>query len=207
MTAFIERNVTGYGSFVVKLDEGVFRTILDVERVSGSLIIKMHAGPCEFSSRLVAEHGAKVTCCFRDPRAVILSAMDHGKRTRAGGDASGAFAAILSAADAADAFQHWFEIYSGWQRHGQGHMMAYEALMKYPLEQLGEMRDFLGSMVSDDGVSCIFEENERGKAKAWNFNRGDSGRWRSELSPEDLTIIEDRLGACIVAMGYELVTQ
>lgn len=207
MTAFIERNVTGYGSFVVKLDENVFRTILDVEQEVGSLIVKMHAGPCAFSDRLIAEHGAKVTCCYRDPRAVILSAMDHGKRTRAGGDPSGAFASLLSASDAADACQHWFGIYEGWQADGRGLMLKYETVMDDLRGQLFAMRDFLGCEVSDADACRIYEESERMKAKAWNFNRGDSNRWRSELSLNDLTMIEERLGECIVAMGYDLVTR
>jgi hypothetical protein len=190
--------------FIPSVEDRHIEVLLSIERTFGSFVIKMHRPPEDATKRLVREFNAKVTVCFRDPRDIVLSAIDHGVRTRRGEDPSGAFGDIHSVEDGAKAFKLWSKIYYGWKEFGEALIIRYEDLMRDGLSSLRQLVDFLGLAISEEVIREIRDEHERKKTSAWNFNKGTSERWRSEMSLQQLATCNEMLADDITRMGYVL---
>jgi len=178
--------------------------LVSIERDFGDFVIKMHRPPEDSTRKLVEDFKAKVTCCFRDPRDIVLSAMDHGARTRTGLDKSGAFANIFTVQDGAREFKEWSRIYYEWQKYGHALLIRYEDLLADKLTTLTHMVKFLGMNLGAITVTEICDKHERNKQSAWNYNKGVSHRWRVEMSSEDLAWCNDMLADDITRMGYSI---
>jgi hypothetical protein len=83
-------------------------------------------------------------------------------------------------------------------------MIRYEDLMREGLSSLRQLVDFLGLAISEEVIREIRDEHERKKTSAWNFNKGTSERWRSEMSPQQLATCNEMLADDITRMGYVL---
>ena len=191
--------------FIPTIEDADLATLLKIENDFGDLVIKMHRPPWENNTRrIVEEFNAKVTCCYRDPRDVVLSAIDHGVRTRKGLDKSGAFANIETIDDGIREFKQWVNIYFGWHEYGHALMIKYEDLMADKLSVLKKMADYLGINPGEAVLKKIHDKHQREKETSWNFNKGTSYRWRNEMSESQLATCNELLSEEIMQMGYPI---
>ena len=191
--------------FIPSIQDTHLETLLRIEREFGDLVIKMHRPPSETNTRrLVEEFSARVTCCYRDPRDIVLSAMDHGVRTRNGLDKSGAFGNIITVEDGAREFKQWARIYYGWEKYGRALMIKYEDLMADRLSILTRVANFLEMHPGKQALERICDKHEREKKSAWNFNKGTSYRWKSEMTSDQLERCNELLSEDITRMGYTI---
>ncbi|MGK7935084.1 MAG: hypothetical protein AB4206_04675 [Xenococcaceae cyanobacterium] len=79
---------------------------------------------------------AKATFCYRDPRDIILSAIDHGERTRKGLDSSNACKNMLTIKDSILIVKSWTSNWYKWKEFGKVFFIKYEYLMKNKLAYL-----------------------------------------------------------------------
>lgn len=193
------------GSFYIPAfsDEMLF-SMLDIHSKYGSFVIKTHLPPDKYSRKLVEDHGAKVTCCYRDPRDIILSAIDHGNRTRKGLDESGAFGDIFNVADGIRNVIAWVNIYFGWLDYGHALILQYEDFIPDQAAVLQRMNDFLGLGFNHRILYQLLFDHDLKKTSRKNFNKGTCYRWKTEMDPEDIRLCNDRLHDIILEMGYQL---
>lgn len=190
--------------FVQDFDVKMFNILCKVHDEFGSLVIKTHEPPNEDIKRLIEIQGAKVTCCYRDPRDVILSAIDHGKRTRKGLDKSGAFRDIYTVEDAAKEFVKWSEIYFNWNEYGNVLMVKYESFINDKINTIYRVLKFLGVHLNRNDLLSIHYKQEELKTTKENFNKGVNNRWKNEMSVNELGICNNLLSEIITNMGYTL---
>ena len=126
MEAFSQHS---YGGFLHKVDENSYKMMRKLHRKHGSFVVKIHSTPNKWILKLLEEQIAKLTCSFRDPRDVILSAIDHGERTRRGEDSSGAFKGICTLEDGVRSFKNWVGIFDQWNEIEGVMMIGYEYLI------------------------------------------------------------------------------
>ena len=191
--------------FVSSVTNEIFTTLCSVESKCGSFVIKTHQPPEKNVKRLVEEYGAKVTCCYRDPRDTVLSALDHGKRTRSGNNPTGAFSDMFTIENSAKEVKNWAGIYQGWIEYGQNFMIKYEDLMADQLAILSSMACFLNLSVDKENLNQIYEKHEKAKESAHNFNKGTCYRWKTEMSESEIARCNEILSDEITMMGYALV--
>ena len=190
--------------WVPTVTDDLLEQMLEVDSEYGSFVFKTHGPPERNTVRLIEEFGAKLTCCFRDPRDNVLSMMDHGARTRAGGDRTGAFEQIVTVEDGVNAMKRRGKIYSGWKDNAQVLLIKYEDLMVDKLGTLKNIAQYCGIELYEMVLDSIVEKHELLKEKAWNFNKGTCYRWRSEMSAEDLALCNECIRDEITLMGYPL---
>jgi hypothetical protein len=179
-----ELNKYSYKGFISKIDLEISKELLFISNHYGDLVVKTHDKPSAVIQDLIAGNAAKASFCYRDPRDGILSAIDHGARSRKGLDPTKAFAKIRTVADAIPLARANIESYYQWVAFGNVLLIRYS----YPLEILDQ----------------IYQKHEDLKEKAWNFNTGSIHRWKSEMTPQDLSLCNQLFQQDLLAMGYEV---
>src|SRR5215471_8147671 len=70
------------GRFVEEITPWVAAKLMAIHEKWGSMVVKTHCRVTWSVRALVVSGVARATYCFRDPRDVILSAMDHCRRDK-----------------------------------------------------------------------------------------------------------------------------
>lgn len=175
---------------------------LYVARRHGTIVIKNHWDYNLLQRYLGLMVKTKTTFCYRDPRDVVLSAMDHAKRSREGLDRTKAFIHCSSFGVTLRFVKTLFDRMDLWMQK-EVFWVKYEDLMEDPQLVLTKMVEFLQWDVSDDVIGEVILEQDRLKAKAWNFNKGTSYRWREEMNRVQLEEANTVLAPYIKKLGYD----
>ena len=162
-----------------------FSTILFITRKYGNIVVKVHSKPTWIIKLLITLGLAKATFCYRDPRDTILSAIDHGERTRKGLDPSGACKNMVSIADSIPIVKSWTSHWYKWKKFGKVFFIKYEDLMENKLFYLQEMSDYLNLNLKKEQIEEIYLKHERLKKNAWNFNKDTIERYKTEMNDRD----------------------
>lgn len=180
--------------------------ILKVHAEYGSFVVKTHSILNQEIEELVESGIAKLTFCYRDPRDTVLSAIDHGKKSREGLDGTGAFKDFYSVKDALGFVEWSINLYETYSLYEQALLIEYNDLMGNKHSHLERIADHLSLSVNSQQVHEIYTKHESLKEnkKAWNFNKGTTERWKTEMPLDDLRLLESRYGKQIRRMGYEL---
>ena len=191
-------------SFFSDIDLDTFNLLKEIHDHYGGFVIKTHCLPNEYTDSLTAHNISKITCCYRDPRDIILSTIDHGIRTRQGKDKSGAYKDVYSVYDGIQRIKKWYRIYNEWNKKENTLMINYENLIENKLQTLIELTKFLNIDLSPEIINDIYHKHESIKESAWNFNIGKANRWKVEMKTEDIILCNKYLREEILSMGYEL---
>jgi Sulfotransferase domain len=174
------------GRFIAALTPPVVARLLFIHARYGTLVVKTHSPATPVVRGLISSGVAKASYCYRDPRDVILSAIDHGKRSRAGEDPARAFIEYATIDDSLPRVQALVGRWRGWQRFGKAHFIRYEQLMADKLGSLRAMAAALGWSLSEAQLEAIVAKHQPKRGLSHNFNKGTAYRYRSEMSPEEI---------------------
>jgi hypothetical protein len=109
----------------------------------GSVVVKTHAGPNFFLRVLIKMKIAKAYYSIRDPRDVILSALDHGKKARANGSktpADKAFEMYEKKEDLYAALKMHYENFDRWKHFNDKVFVRFKPVGGWRKEGLVERR-------------------------------------------------------------------
>lgn len=144
----------------------------------------------------------RMVCSFRDPRDVVLSAMDHRIRSlRAGGHE---LAPHKTLASSAWIVKRWSERTRFWMAQPGVVAISYADLVLTPGVVLGELFERIGVPVASTVIqSCIRQEIRARRAGTNQFNTGRITRFRDELGPREQRVLNRILEREITALGFE----
>ncbi len=177
-----------------------------------SFTVKSHAGPTP-SLRLFLKLGLmKATYLYRDPRDVVLSALDHAEAARDSGVEIDLARRLFSAEDALALVQRELERWEQWIRVPDVLTVRYEDLLADTPGELRRLADFLGLQVPETALLKIVERYDKAAyartidqpiiGNRLHLNKGVAGRFSREMSPEMRALCEERLGTYLAKMGY-----
>lgn len=178
--------------------------ILAVPHLLGnSFVVKTHRKPTPALKRAMALGLAKCTYIYRDPRDVVLSAIEEGQRMRARG-VSRAFAKIGSVEESVEEVRGWLRTWDHWMAEDRVLHVRYEELRNEPLKQCARITRHLDIALSDDEVNRIVSKYKSGsKVTGAHFVKGQSGRYRQVFSSEQIQLCNQALKDYLEKMGYE----
>ncbi len=185
---------------------GIFNTLWYVfASLFGPVVIKTHSGPTFFVRALISLGLAKAYYSVRDPRDAMLSAMDHGVKARTNGiksDSDVAFAPFKQWKDALPVFQMHQSRFEAWKNYGEVIFPRYELLMTQPKVELEKVVGHLGRNSLKKYIDITVAEFLQNKSTTKNFNKGNVSRYKTELSENQISELENALGSCVESMGY-----
>lgn len=173
----------------------------------GPIVIKTHAGPGFFLKILLRLGLAKAYYSIRDPRDVVLSALDHANKARGKLKMSAsdkAFAPFRTIKDVVPALNMHLTRYKSWEKYGHVLFLRYEEVMLHPETELKKIVAHVNRLNWNPYVAETIDWFAKRKSETINFNKGTLSRYQTELSSEEIIEIEKDFKEVIVAMNYQL---
>ena len=122
----------------------------------------------------------------RDPRDIALSLIDHGARSRAEGVPD--FAQCTDVPACFPVLDHAIRALEGWARHPNAVPVDYDSLCFDTEATIARIAATCGLHVDPARIAARYAERER----ITQFNKGQSARWRQEMSPRHAELLERR---------------
>ena len=169
--------------FVDRFNLKTCAILLFVNFTSGGFVVKTHARPNKYLKRLSAFGLAAVTFSYRHPFDVILSAMDHHRKSKAGIDKTGAFLNHADADTSAEIVKNYFKNYFLWSKIKKTILIRYEDFVSAPEEYLKRLNAVLKLGVGHEDILRVVSEMESRKQTFWNFNKGETFRYIKDADP------------------------
>lgn len=179
-----------------------FLTITFLKIKYGNIVIKTHSKPTFFIKLLINLGLAKATFYYRDPRDILLSAIDHGERTRKGLDTSNACKNMITVRDSLPVVKSWTSNWYKWKEFGKVFLIRYEDLMENKLSYLQQMSDYFNLKLKKEQIEAIYLKHEKIKNTTWNFNKGTTERAKTEMNDSDLLLCDRELKNILEDMNY-----
>lgn len=192
------------GRFIGKLSPAAIARLLYIHARYGTIVIKTHSAATPLIRYLIDLGVAKATYCYRDPRDVVLSSIDHGKRSRDGKDSARAFIDFTNIDTAIPRVQNLIRRWRSWHTFGNVHMIRYEALMDDKLGSLRMMAAHLGWDAGEDQLKELVERHTPKRGLSHNFNKGTSLRYKTEMTPEEIARCTSAFHDILVQYQYEV---
>ncbi|WP_354694211.1 sulfotransferase domain-containing protein [Elongatibacter sediminis] len=178
--------------------------LLGINFLSGTVVVKNHWELTALLKSFVKLGVVKVTMNFRDPRDVILSALDHGRRSRAKGVKTGEFTEYHSVVDSIPFVKKLVSVFIAWSDYSPVHLIKYEDLISEPVTELKKMAAFLEWEVSEDQVRSVVQHQRTVRKEALNFNKGTTQRWKVEMTDDEVAQTTKAFEPFLTQMDYEI---
>lgn len=173
-----------------------------------TFVIKTHCEPTPFAMDLQSRGILKPAFIFRDPRDVVLSTLDHGRRIRAAGE-NHTFAHYDTFEKAVAVVKEWLEIYKQWTRLKGIYTVRYEDLLLRPAAELERLADCLELHVTKNAIEAIVQTYREENLADYDivnlhFNKGESGRFRTLMSQQEQHYCLQQFSSSLKHMGCVL---
>lgn len=180
--------------------------LIRISLAEGSFAVKSHNGPTRTLKFLTRLGLVKLIYVYRDPRDVLVSAIDHGKKILAEGQ-NHTFAQMVDFDKALKRVHNWIGIWEEYSKMKRVLRVKYEDLMMNPTAIVDRIVSYLNLSVNAQLIERILwtynKENKEADMTGLHFNKGMIGRHRAELTTSQLRMINETLGKKIAAMGYQ----
>ncbi|MDH5681656.1 MAG: sulfotransferase domain-containing protein [Spirochaetota bacterium] len=191
-------------------------------------VVKTHSGLNEEIKNFSLEKICKCLYIFRDPRDVILSAMDHANRSAE----EKQFQDFKTFEDGLKSIKSLLENWEKWYLFSDRLMVKYEDLLDDPIKEIKRLSEYLSLDVSGidldnlvkkystkdlkekklgftglkplshEGQMNEIQEDEK-TVRSLHFNKGETRRYETELSQEEKDRFNELYGDFLEKMGYD----
>jgi hypothetical protein len=169
----------------------------------GPFVLKTHAAYPHVAAA-AANPCVRTVFIHRDPRDAVLSALDHGARSRATGDWP--YAECVDVATTLPLVQKWCADAVTWLGAPGVLCFRYEDLVGNSQAEVSRLAAFLGLPDPDKAAAAVIAEERAARHPGRNqFNKGAIRRWPGEMSQSQRDECNQALAPWIRALGYELV--
>ena len=192
----------GRSEFVYPVTDEVFERLLQVSRTHGPLVVKTHNLLTDRLRVAISNDEAKTIFSYRDPRDMILSAIDHRRRTIESNKRL-AFEEFTSVKESIRPAVWWCRMACDWVESRLPLRIAYSEVVKHPAEQIAKVAKLLDLDVDESMIQSLLECENKNRATGNNeFNKGDLIRYPNEMTPEEIFMCDRQLGAYIRRLGF-----
>lgn len=189
-----------------QLEKGLLTKLVLLSLIEGKFVVKTHSGPSRFHNLLLRLKLIKTIYVYRDPRDVLLSAQDHGRKIIDDGD-DHTFAQMIDFNDAFNNVKIWANIFKSYKKNKSVLLIRYEDMIDAPMVELQNICSYLNVGVSEEILKMILTKYDRKNPNAnmtgLHFNKGITYRYRNELTDPQIDRFSSELGIVIEEMGYD----
>lgn len=176
--------------------------------LGNTFAIKAHAGPSSTSVSLINQNLIRATYIYRDPRDAMLSAYEHGQRSRAAGQKN-AFAHLHTFEDTLTFMQQYLSIWEAWIQQEKVFCSKYEDLLENYSDQINPLLKHLEINSNNPQVLNVVDRyrpqlSQQADQRGLHFRKGKIGRFRDAFNTEQQALLNQSFAPFLGKMGYEL---
>jgi hypothetical protein len=169
-------------------------------------VVKTHAGPTRLVRLLLLCSMIRALVIVRDPRDIILSAMDHGTKLRGEGRKD-TFASCDTIEHTLIQVKQWIGTISPWLGCGKVLIVKYEDLTIRPEQTLKHIAAFLNLSVNKGFLEEIrrkydAQQPDPSVRNILHYNKAVANRYLSHFTPEELEFITNTLKEELALLDY-----
>lgn len=173
----------------------------------GMFVVKTHGSPTLSASILSRLGLIRVVYCFRDPRDVLLSAIDHGNQILENGD-NHTFANMVEFDKAVQNVKYWLGIWKRYAAMPGAMTVKYEEMMHDPVGVTRKMEEFLdiqlGSEMRQEILWGFSKNNSEADRRGMHFNKARTYRYRTDMTERQKARCKEEFGDYLEVMGYDV---
>lgn len=181
--------------------------LLRISKREGTFVVKTHNRPLLGAKLLGLAGNLKFVYSYRDPRDVLLSAIDHGRKIKAEGE-NHTFAKMVEFDKAIEHVTGWLRIWETYSNTPGTLLVKYEDMLDSPEDTTKRIERFLGISVDADERNGILKkysrDNPGGDRRGMHFNKAQTYRYKSDMTQEQLEKSQQAFSKYLGPMGYEL---
>lgn len=176
-----EGPVGGVGCFPLNGWENHWETLQTIARQHGPFVLKTHYPYPWIADSIKQDSECQLLYTYRDPRDVVLSALDHGARSREKGETH--FADCVDLGSAIFSVQHWCREAMEWLEDPKVYRCSYHEMLTDPVQTISRLACHFGMAPAGELAerSIAIEETNRAPGRD-QFRIGKVSRWREEMS-------------------------
>lgn len=175
--------------------------------MGNTFAIKAHAGPTPFALALIRRNLIRATYIYRDPRDAMLSAFDYGQRALRKGR-SNALSHLTDFEKSLNFMMDYVRIWDAWMQCNQVLHTRYEDLLDDYDTESDRLMKFLEldrqNLAVGDVIDKYRPQQAQSGQKGIHFHKGEIGRFRQKMTPEQQEILAERFGPYLIRMGYAM---
>lgn len=198
--------IPGSGHFIENPGKNdIIDKLIEISEDFGPILIKSHTVANGNLLAMAQQGNVLITLIHRDPRDVILSAIDAGNRAKNNRLVDDFFTRFTKVSDAIDPVRKFCHNTISWLSTGLVHEFRYADLVTKPAQTIGNFCDLARLQTPDSVVSEIVKHYmTRQTPGIRQFNTGRTTRFESEMLDEDITLCNNELGWELERLGYSL---
>lgn len=173
--------IKGRGHFVDKLDTYVLKEADKISKKHGPVLVKVHLTFNHVTVNILRNYSSFLIFNYRDPRDVILSAMDHHKRSLKSGNQE--FSDCSSFEIASKTVLNWSENAVKWIQSGLAYNLNYEYFLNNRVTVLEEINKKTKLELDRGLLKSIIQKEEQVRRSGYNqYNTGKIRRFEKEMT-------------------------
>jgi|GEM_PF-5635733 len=174
-----------------------------IAKTNGPIVVKTHTDTNDFLPAAIRQGRIVMVTTFRDPRDMLLSAIDHSRRVR--NDPDPVFQEFTNIEQSIPHARWWAKMAIHWIKSGLTLAVRYEDLLRSPESVLSRVATHWGIQSNTHSVNEIVARETQIREYGKNqFNRGKVSRWNEELRDDEISMLNEGLKEEILALGYPL---
>jgi len=196
--------ISGAGFFVHNFEApGILDKLIELSREIGPFVVKAHVPVTPEIRERILEKRILATYIHRDPRDVILSAIDHGKRQTRNPALNVFFERFQNVGVSIPLVREYCKTALDWIHSGLCTVFTYHDLIHDPLPLLKSFCSLL-SVAPDEGYikTLVINFTVDQISGRRQYNTGKLTRYREEMTPEDIDLCNRELKAELEQLGY-----
>lgn len=196
--------LAGGGGYIAHpLTEEKIDRLIELAKNQGPTVVKVHCFLTPYLREVLESGDAMATFCYRDPRDMILSAMDH--RVRAAKQGRDVFGKFTTVKDSLDEAVYWCRMSCTWHESRLAELFQYVDTVARPIWQMRRLAEFFNVDASDALIEEVQAVECRQKSVGWcEFNKGDLSRYTTEMNSHEIKICNQYLGKYIRQLGFSI---
>ncbi len=201
--SILSKQISGIGHFVDNIEsKNKLSTLIDMSETHGSFLVKCHAAITEDVKDAIRNKKVVVSFTHRDPRDIVLSAIDHGKREV---NKSRFFAQFQSIEQAIPFVIEQCKIALEWIDSGLVEVFRYQDIISNPHNEILRFCKMINQKASKKLIDKLVKTyTDSPITGVRQYNTGKLLRYKYEMTLEEIELCNKALSYYILKLGYQL---
>ena len=196
--------IPGIYEFVNPMTDDVVDRLLEIADKHGPVTVKAHTALSDRIRRGIENDKIKVIFSYRDPRDMILSAIDHNERCVSSGRPR-VFKEFTNVQNSIRPAVWWCKMTCEWVESGLPLLIKYDEIVRWPGQQIAKVAKLVDVEASPGTIASLLALEKKNRAVGKHeFNQARLVRYPTEMTLGEIQSCNHRLGKYIRQLGYHI---